>query len=266
MEIGRPYSRLIHRLEACRPLLPEDRQHIADLPLTVANFGAGQEIVRQDDAPTRCTVVLSGILSAHKRVDRAQRQITSFFLPGDIADLSALYLPALDYGVTAVGSAVVAFVPHNALQSAMDRAPTLTEAVWRQSLIQAATFREWLATIGRRDALSRVAHLVCEIAVRLQAVGLARDLRFSIPWTQTDIADACGISNVHANRVVQKLRRRGLVEWNTQGISILDWSGLVAVGGFSAEYLALAPSLSLAPVGKPIEMRLRDAGQATPPA
>lgn len=264
MEIGRPYSRLLHRLESCRPLLPEDRQRIADLPLTVANVGAGQDIVRQGDASDRCTVVLNGFLCAHKRVGRVQRQITAFFLPGDIADLSSLYLPNLDYGLATVGSAVVAFTPHTALHAALERAPMLTEALWCQSLVQAATSREWLATIGRRDALARVAHLVCEIAVRLQAVGLARDLRFSIPWTQTDIADACGISNVHANRVVQKLRRQGLVEWNTHGISILDWNGLVAAGGFSDDYLALSSPSSGPSTAKPIAARQHDVSQAAP--
>lgn len=243
MEIGRPYSKLLQRLETMKPLRPEDRQQIADLPMTIVNLAARERVKRAGvdgaAATGRCTLLLSGFLAAHRMIGGQHRQITSFFVPGDIADLHSLYLTDAAHGLSAVGSSVVAFIPHAELQAALDRSPALAAALWRLSLVQAVTFREWLTNLGRRDAIARVAHLVCEIAARLRAVEMARDMNLSIPWTQSDIADACGISCVHANRVVQKLRRLGLVEWSGRNILIRDWDGLSALSGFSDDYLVV---------------------------
>jgi CRP-like cAMP-binding protein len=132
---------------------------------------------------------------------------------------------------------VAALVPHAALKDMLDRSPQLANAFWRDILVQVAIFQEWITSLGRREALARVAHIVCELAVRLQAVDLAHDLCLSIRLTQADLADACGISNVHANRVVQELRHLGLVEWNSNQIKIRDWGTLARCGDFSGNYL-----------------------------
>lgn len=246
MEIGRPYSKLLQRLEGLRPLNSEDRQHIAELPMTIVNLAPREEVkscgIKDGIAPARCTLVLSGFLAAHRMIGGEQRQITSFFVPGDIADLHSLYLTDIDHGLASVGSSVVAFIPHAAMHAAMEKSPRLAAAFWRQSLVQAVTFREWLTNLGRREAIARVAHLICEIAVRLRNVEMAREMSFTIPWTQSDIADACGISSVHANRVVQKLRRVGLVDWRGKNISIRDWNGLAALSGFTDDYLVVKPA------------------------
>jgi CRP-like cAMP-binding protein len=239
MESGRPYSRLLYRLERCNALSSEDRQRIAELPLTVANCAATQELTRRGDTPSQCTLVLSGFLYGHNLVGDSQRQITSLLVPGDIADLATLHLPKLDHGVATLGPAVVAFFPHRAFKYMLDRSPHLAQAFWRETFIEAAILREWIANLGQREALARVAHIVCELAARLQAVDLARNLCFSIPWTQRDVADACGISTVHANRVVQELRRLGLVDWDCKQVKIRNWDALAKVGDFSDEYLQL---------------------------
>jgi len=239
MEFGRPYSRLLWRLERYSALELQARQRISELPLVVTNVAANQEITHQGDRPSRCTLVLGGFLYTHKKVSGTRRQITSFVLPGDLADLQALYLQSVDYNLCALGSAVVAFLPHAALKEVLDRSPQLAQAFWRETFIEAAIFREWVTNVGRRESVARVAHLVCELAARLQAVDLARDLCFAIPLTQAELADACGISSVHANRVVQELRRLGLVEWDSKQVRIRDWSGLARLGDFSAEYLQL---------------------------
>jgi hypothetical protein len=103
--------------------------------------------------------------------------------------------------------------------------------------MQAAIYQEWIVNLGRRDAIARIAHILCELIVRLQAVGLARDLSFSMPWTQMDVADASGISNVHANRVIQELRQLGLVEWDSKHVRIKNWYALVQLGEFNEHYL-----------------------------
>jgi CRP-like cAMP-binding protein len=237
METGRPYSRLLLRLERFNTLAADDRQRIADLPLKLVNYPADREVVSYGYSPSRCTLVLDGFLYSHKLVAGSRRQITSFFVPGDVADLPTLYLPKVDHGITALGPAVLAFVPHTALKEVLDKSPALAQALWRETLLQAAIFQEWVVNLGRRDAIARIAHIICELTVRLQAAGLARDLAFSMPWTQMDVADACGISNVHANRVIQELRHLGLMEWDSRRVKIRDWNSLVRIGDFNDDYL-----------------------------
>jgi CRP-like cAMP-binding protein len=260
MEIGRPYSRLLSRLERSTALSGEDRQLVADLPLTVANFSANQEISHRADEP-RCTLVLSGFLYGHKRVGGSRRQITSLLVPGDVGALNGLYLQKPDQHLSALGSAVVAFFPYSAFEYMLERSPRLSRAFWREASIEAAILREWVANLGRREALARVAHVVCELVMRLQAVDLARNLCFSIPWTQVDVADACGISGVHANRVVQELRRLELVDWDTRQLRIRDWDTLARIGDFSGDYLQLSSELRDDPVNKahlgPLEAQLQ---------
>jgi CRP-like cAMP-binding protein len=244
MEIGRPYSRLLYRLERFSTLSSEDRRLIAELPLTVANFSADQEVYRFGDCPPRCILVISGFLYSDKPIGVSRRQITSLYVPGEVAGLQSLYLPHREHSLQALGRAVVAFLPPIALKYVLDRSLELNRAFWRETLIEAEILREWIANVGRREALARVAHLVCELAVRLQTVDLARDLCLSIPWTQMDVADACGISNVHANRVVQELRRLGLVAWDSRQVKILDWEGLIRIANFSGDYLQVpAPGI-----------------------
>src|SRR3954453_4966564 len=121
METGRPYSRLLFRLERYTALGPQDRQRISELPLTVTNFAANQEITRQGDKPSRCALVLGGFLYSHKIAGGARRQITSFIVPGDLADLQALFLHEVDYNLASLGPAAVAFLPHTALKDMLDR-------------------------------------------------------------------------------------------------------------------------------------------------
>jgi CRP-like cAMP-binding protein len=248
MEIGRPYSRLLNRLERSVALSPQDRQRIAELPLTVTNFSANQEIVRQGCRVSRCTLVLAGFLYSHKLVMGSRRQITSFLVPGDLPDLHSLYLSNLDYSLSALGSAVVAFLPHSSLRDMLDKSPQLTRALWRETFAEAAILREWVTSLGRREAIARVAHIVCELAMRLQAVQLARNLCFSIPWTQTDLADACGISTVHANRVLQELRSRGLLDCDSKQVRIRNWDALARIANFSGQYLQLRATKEALPL------------------
>jgi CRP-like cAMP-binding protein len=269
METGRPYSRLLLRLERLNKLSAVDRQRIVDLPLKLVNYPADREIVSYGYSTSRCTLVLDGFLYSHKPVARSRRQITSFFVPGDIVDLSTLYLPKVDHTIATLGPAVLAFVPHASLKDVLDESSALAQAFWRETLVQAAIFQEWVVNLGRRDAFARLAHIVCELTVRLQSVGLARDLSFAMPWTQMDVADACGISNVHANRVIQELRHLELLEWDSRRLRIRNWAALVRLGDFNDDYLqyhaltrsdpALAeqgvPEVSLARMRKPSPAR-----------
>jgi len=237
MENGRPYSRLLFRLERLKPLSAADKQRIVDLPLKLVNYPADREIVSYGCPTSRCTLVLDGFVYSHKLVAGTRRQITSFYVPGDLVDLPTLYLPQVDHTVTTLGPAVLAFVPHEAIKEMLEESYTLAQAFWRETLMHMAIFHEWVVNLGRRNAFARLAHIVCELTVRLRSVGLARDLSFSMPWTQIDVADACGISSVHANRVIQELRHLELVEWDSRRLKIRNWSALARLADFNDDYL-----------------------------
>jgi CRP-like cAMP-binding protein len=247
MENERLFSRWLMRLERFGALSASDRQRIADLPRKLVNLPAEHHVISRDHAPTQCALVLGGFLYSHKLVADSRRQIISFFVPGDVPDLSALFLPDIDCDITTLGPAVLAWVPHRALKDALDRSPNLARAFWREILMQTAISRECVANLGSRNAIARVAHIVCELTVRLQAVGLARDLSFTIPWTQIDLADACGISSVHVNRVVQELRLRSLLDFDSKRVKIRDWNSLVQLGDFNDDYLQLGRSTKKEP-------------------
>src|SRR3954451_876853 len=131
MDIGRPYSRLLFRLERRNRLSAVDRQRIIDLPLQLANYPAECEIVSYGNSTSRCTLVLDGFLYSHKAALGSRRQITSFFVPGDVADLATLYLPAVDHSISTLGPAVLALVPHSVLKEAIDKSTSLSQAFWR---------------------------------------------------------------------------------------------------------------------------------------
>src|SRR3954451_2567898 len=152
MELERPYSKLLSRLERFGPLLPDDRQLITGLPLKLVNVPAGFEIVSCGQTASKCSLLLDGFLYSHKTVTGPRRQITSFCIPGDVADLTTLYLPKADHSLTTLGPAVLAFVPHAALREVLDQSSNLAQALWRETLIQAGIFHQWLANLGTRDA------------------------------------------------------------------------------------------------------------------
>lgn len=239
MENGTPCSRLLRRLDAVVELSEDDRRAVARMPMTVRNLKAGHTIAGEGDRPTQCCLILDGYVSRHKRTRGGRRQIISFHVPGDVVDLQMLHLERLDDSITTLGPVVGAFISHAAIKQALAASPGLTHAFWREVLITGAIVRQWMISLGQRDSLARVAHLICEMAVRLRAVGMARDLCFVIPWTQADLADAAGISTVHTNRVVQELRRLELIEWQGRLIQVRDWNGLQRAADFKPDYLQL---------------------------
>jgi CRP-like cAMP-binding protein len=239
MHTGHPQSRWITRLEAVVDLASAAREVISRLPVAVKNCPADFDLVTQGETPTHCCLLLDGYLYRQKQGSDGRRQILSFYVPGDIPDLHSLHLGLMDHTLTSAGSAVVGFIPHEALQQAIASSPALNRIILREMLTDSSIAREWILNIGTRQALARVAHILCEIVVRLQVVDLARDMAFHWPVSQADMADACGISTVHANRVIQELRARNLVEWQGRKVTILDWNGLVTVADFAPGYLHL---------------------------
>jgi CRP-like cAMP-binding protein len=160
----------------------------------------------------------------------------SFHIPGDVSDLQGLFL-GMDHNVTMLSAGEVALIPHAKLGEIMEAHPRVARALWSTSLVEAAVFREWMVGMGRRSAYARIAHLFCEMVVRMRAAGLVHQNRCSFPITQQHLSDALGLSAVHTNRTLQALRGEGLLTFQGGELVIMDWPGLTAAGEFDAGYL-----------------------------
>jgi CRP-like cAMP-binding protein len=196
--------------------------------------------VREGTCPDSCCILLKGFACRHKTTSSGERQIVSFHIPGDILDVQHLELARADHNVQAISAATVAWIPKRDLQRLLDKNPVIRRAIWRSALVDASIFREWVLNVGRRDAISRVAHMLCEFAARYEAAGLGAPDRFELPMTQEQIADATGLTAIHVNRMLQELRARGVIMRERRDVRIIDWDGLRRVADFDPAYLHLA--------------------------
>jgi CRP-like cAMP-binding protein len=227
----------IRKLEGLFPLSDEEKQSLAELPLQVRGLRADQDIVREGDRPSQCCLLLEGFAYRYKLLDEGRRQIFSVHIAGDMPDLLSLHLPIMDHNLGTLTPSRVAFIPHQSLRALTRRHPRIGEAFWRDTLVDAAVFREWMVGMGRRSAYSRVAHLLCELVLRMQVVGLAQGTAVQLPLTQEMVGDALGLSAVHTNRVLQRLRGEGLITWQSKVLTVEDWDGLRRAGEFDPAYL-----------------------------
>lgn len=230
---------VLARLESRLPLPSADRQAFLALPCRTQSFAAGQYIVREGHRPSHCYVLLKGFAYRSQIVGDGGRQILGIHLPGEFVDVQNAMLDVADHNVQALTPVEVAAIPIEAIVGIMASSPRIDRAIWTQSLVDAAVFREWLANVGRRDARSRMAHLLCELAVRQEAGGISPALSYHLPMTQEHLADALGLTPVHVNRTLKVLEADGLISRAVRALTILDWRALQKVGDFSPTYLHL---------------------------
>ncbi|GAC1333867.1 MAG: hypothetical protein NVSMB26_15660 [Beijerinckiaceae bacterium] len=145
----------------------------------------------------------------------------------------------MDHSLATIVASKAAFIPHDALRDLSHAHPRIADVFWRDTLIDAAIFRQWLAGVGRKSAHDRIAHLFCEMFFKLKAVGLASADKFYLPITQTEIGDALGLSTVHVNRSIQELRGEGLITLIDHHLTIDNWEGLKETAMFDPTYLHL---------------------------
>jgi len=232
-------SKLIRKLESIATLSNEERQAIESLPVRINVLNARQDIVRDGDKPSHCCLVLEGWTCRYKLLSEGKRQIFSFNVPGDIPDLQSLHVDTMDHSLATVTKATVSFIPHESMRELAARFPGIASIFWRDTLIDAGIFREWMVGMGRRSAFERIAHLFGEMYLKLQAVGLAGDYRCPMPVTQVDIADALGLTSVHVNRVLKEMRARSLVTLRSNTLVIEAWDELLRLSEFDPTYLHL---------------------------
>ncbi|WP_095202038.1 Crp/Fnr family transcriptional regulator [Mesorhizobium carmichaelinearum] len=203
------------------------------------SFATGQDIVSSGSRPTYSTLILDGLAARYKVLEDGGRQFTSLQVPGDFVDLHAFLLKTMDHGIVALSPCHVIFADHSKLRAITEQAPHLTRLLWLDTLVDGAIHREWIVAMGRRSKISHLAHLVCELFVRLQVVKHTTDMSFHLPLSQAELADVLGLSIVHMNRVIGALRQSGVVTWSNYTVTILDWHRLQEVAEFDPTYLSM---------------------------
>jgi CRP-like cAMP-binding protein len=237
LSLSAEHKRLIAKLESIGTLTAAEREAIGALPLRARQVAEDTDIVRDGDTPNECCLLVEGFLCRYKMLTNGGRQILAIHTPGDIPDLQSLQLKVMDHSLGTLTPCRVAFIAHKDLYEITRAWPGIAALFWRDTLIDAAIFREWLTGVGRRTAHQRVAHFLCEIHLRLKVVGLTDDDGFELPITQAEMADSLGLSTVHVNRVLQDLRREGLIQSRGKFLSATDWRTLEEAGGFDPRYL-----------------------------
>ncbi|WP_244507778.1 Crp/Fnr family transcriptional regulator [Methylobacterium phyllostachyos] len=216
-----------------------DQGAIERLPVVTRILEASRDIIYEDNSSAHCCVILDGWTCCYQLLANGRRQILSFHVPGDLPDLQSLYLPSPDFGMATVTRASVAFVPHTHLRRLAQQSPAMAQAFWREVVVTAATHRAWITSLGRRDARQKVAHLFCELYLRLEAASLAGDHIMPMPLRQNDLADALGLTSVHMNRVLRNMRTEGLFDLRSRRLKIRDWAALASAAEFNPQYLHL---------------------------
>ncbi|MBM6583059.1 Crp/Fnr family transcriptional regulator [Microvirga sp. BT689] len=201
----------IRKLEYGAGLSDQDRQVLEQAVHDVRQFKPRHDLILEDDSPENIHVILEGFACRYKRLPDGTRQIMAYLIPGDCCDLHVPILSRIDHTIGTLTPCKVAFLPHIVIEDLMSQSRSITRALWWATLVDAGTVREWLINMSRRPADKRLAHLLCELLMRLQAVGLATENSFVLPLTQRQLADTLAMTGVHLNRIVRQLRLDGLI-------------------------------------------------------
>jgi CRP-like cAMP-binding protein len=261
-----PLAPLVRELKRYASLDEDDVRAIMELPVRLRRLDAGSYLVREGDLPTHCCILIDGFAYRQKITGEGARQILAVCIPGDAIDFQNMFLDISDHGVQTLNRTIVADIPREDLQRLVLRRPATGSAIMHMTLIESSIMREWVVNVGRRDARSRIAHILCEFAVRLETRGLADTKSgFELPMTQEQLADATGLTAVHVNRVLKSLQAERLIDRQRRYISFPDWRALQDAGDFSRGYLHISdgdviPPLAILP--RPTLISIKDRVQA----
>ncbi len=230
---------LILKLEKYDRLSDDEKRALDNAIARIRVVEADEDILREGDRPAESSLLLDGFAARYKIVSNGRRQISAIHVAGDFIDLHSFLLKTMDHGVLALTNCRIALVPHATLEKITDEYPHLTRLLWLSTLIDGAIHREWLTAMGRLSATAHMAHLICELYLRLKTIGRAEGDTIQLPVTQAELGDTLGLSTVHVNRVLQELRKEGLIRFQGDALTILDWVQLKKVGEFTSTYLSL---------------------------
>jgi CRP-like cAMP-binding protein len=229
---------MVAKLEYRAKFSPDDRAALMALPHTIKMLEPNHYIVREFDRALHTCVMLSGYSVRHKIVAGGERQIVAIHMKGELVDLQNSLLDIADHSVQMLTAGKVALIPVEAVKTIAFERPAVARAMWLDTLVDASIFREWIANVGRRDARTRIAHLLCEFSLRLEVAGIGEQTDYELPMTQDQLGDATGLTPVHVNRTLKSLEADGLIERaSPRSITIGDWRKLADAGDFNSTYL-----------------------------
>ena len=220
----------------------DDREIAALDRLTCSPYlaDAHTDLIREGTNPENVFLLLEGWGYRYSLLRNGNRQIFGYLLPGDLCDVHVFMLESMDHSVGLLSNAKVVKIPADEMLELINRYPRIERALWIATLVAESTLRQWVVNIGQRDAFERTGHLFCELWQRMRAVGLvSADDQFELPLTQVELADTLGLTSVHVNRTLQRLREGGLITLNRSRLTILDPRRLAEVSGFDGSYLRL---------------------------
>jgi CRP-like cAMP-binding protein len=217
---------MIRKLRHTTELDDADIVDVLRLAVTVKDVPADTPIIREGDKPFNCCLLIKGYCVRSKTTEQGKRQILSVHIPGDMPDLQSLHLPVMDHELRTLSTSTIGYVSHTSIRALARSRPLVAEALWRQTLLDAVLFRDWIVNIGRRSAEQRLVHLFIELYQRLAVVGLVHNETYDLPMTQTDLADATGLTPVHVSRVLKSLREHGLIQMRRSVVTIGNASQL----------------------------------------
>lgn len=251
-----PQAQFLQRLLLRSRLTNDEQRAILALRGTTQRFQAHQDIVRPGEHVTSACLVARGLVARYDAMLCGRRQLTSFYLAGDACDLHSVVAPKASWSITAICDASVVRVPHEQLKQLCINYPQIALAFWRDGTVDASVFAQWIVNLGAKEARARIAHLFCEVGIRSEAAGLGSRTNFEFLATQSQIAEATGLTSVHVNRTLQELRGQGLLTFKAGRVCLDDWDALRAVGEFNSDYLMLGePSRTARPRNQPGAIR-----------
>ena len=231
---------MLRKLRLWAHLDAAEEQGLLALPHEIVTIERNRTLVTDGDIVSHCWLILRGFCVRYKIVGDGGRQILSIHMVGDLVDLQNGLLGVADHGIQTLTKCEMARIPIEAIRQLTNAQPKIKDALWYDTLVDGSIHREWVANVGRRSGKTRVAHLLCEFALKLEAINPGDQLDYELPMTQDQLADATGMTAVHVNRVLQALVNEGLIERVTsKSVHIGDWKKLTAAGDFDRGYLHL---------------------------
>ena len=228
---------LIRKLSTAETLTYHDHGVLAELCSHPKSIGAGRDIIRAGDPPSDVHLVLDGFAYRYKILPEGNRQILAVLLPGDFCNLHVAILGEMDHAIATLTPCTMVDIPAATIRDLTENHPRITRALWWATLVDEGILREWLSSMGQREAPERMAHLFCELLLRLQLVGAADEDGYDLPLTQAELADILGMTPVHVNRTLRHLRELDLVDLKRRRLISPDVARLKAYCSFDPAYL-----------------------------
>jgi CRP-like cAMP-binding protein len=230
-------NRFTDKLQCFATLSHSDVAALVAATATARSFGPRHDLIREGDRPGPVFIMLEGWACRYKILPNGTRQVLAFLMPGDSCDLNIGLLAEMDHSIQTIGPARVATIGRAEMDQLMDKRRGIAKAMYTSQLIDEGIMRAWITSMGRRASIERVAHLMCELYLRAHNIGLTRETVLELPLSQSLLADSLGMTAVHLNRVLKKLRLAGGMTLKRGGLTITDPLKLVEIAGFDENYL-----------------------------